>query len=163
MTDSSWHPGTYSLAKLGRDLSTHLPGLLQGMSSLLPGLVGRERLELGTRIAVHLRLAKLMGCPVCLSIFPRLGEKAGLSGGAVEAAITGRGAGLAREAQAAVDWVEAVVKADGAEPETAPGSALELSATQRAHLVFMTRLETVVHSAGLIVLPRSMIERALGI
>lgn len=154
--------GPYGLAGAAREALTQLPQLLRGAPGQLGGLVtGRHALQVGTRLAVQLRLAKLMGCPVCLGIFPGLGQRAGLSGVAVQSALSGRREGLGTEALAATRWVEAVLSAGGQPPEVAPGIALEPTVEQREHLVYIVRLERLVHAVGLSFLPHSMIERAL--
>jgi len=156
--------GPYNLANAGRETINQLPRLLRDAPGQLSSLVsGEHALQIGTRLAIQLRMAKLMGCPVCLGIFPRLGQRAGLSAVAVQSALLGRHEGLSVEAHAATRWVEAVHAAWGALPEVAPGVAMDLSARQREHLTFVVRLERLVHAVGLLFLPHGMIERALAL
>jgi len=159
---SDWNPGPYTLGKLGRELGAQLPELLRGLPDLLAGLAGPHRLGARARLAAQLRLARLLGCPVCLELFPRLARRAGLDETAVQRALEGRVEGLPAEVAGAVAWCEAVITADGARPEIVPGPAMALSAGQRAHMLQLGRLELVIHSAGLMLLPHALIERALG-
>jgi len=154
--------GPYDLANAGREALAQLPLLLRAAPRQLGDLIsGRHALQIGTRLAVQLRLAKLMGCPVCLGLFPGLGQRAGLSEVAVQSALGGRREGLSVEAHAATRWAEAVLAAGGDPPEVAPGVALDLTVQQREHLNYVVRLERLVHAVGLAFLPHTMIERAL--
>jgi len=158
MADVRWSPGPYTIAKLGRDLLTHLPELGQWGPHLRPPK--DDGLEWSTRLAVQLRLAKLLGCPVCLGIFPGLGPRAGLTADQVSDVLAGDLGTLPAEAAGAVAWVEAIIVGDGTAPLEVPEAALVLHASQRDHLLATTRLEIVIHSIGLVFLPHSMIERA---
>jgi hypothetical protein len=158
MSDVLWSPGPYTIAKLGRDILAHVPEVGQWGPHLLPPK--DDGLEWSTRLAVQLRLAKLLGCPVCVKLFPGLGPRAGLSSGQVEDALTGNLAMLPAEAAGAVAWTEAVLVAGGTAPIEVPEPALVLRASQRDHLLATTRLEIVIHSIGLMFLPHKMIERA---
>jgi len=158
MADTQWSPGPYTIAKLGRDLLAHVPEVGQWAPHLR--LPRDDGLAWSTRLAVQLRSSKLLGCPVCLKLFPGLGPRAGLSSVQVDDALAGRLAGLPPEAAGAVAWSEAVLIAGGAAPDVVPEPALELRASQRDHLLALTRLEIVIHSIGLMFLPHSMIERA---
>jgi alkylhydroperoxidase family enzyme len=157
----AWSPGRYTLQKLRRELSTHLPVLARELPRLLADLPG-VGLGLETRLAFQLRMARLFGCPVCLEIFPRLGVRAGLDARAVQAALDGQLDGLPAEAAGAVAWAEAVITGGGGKPELVPGAAMALSGGQRDHLLYLARVEQVVHATGLMLLPHRMIERALG-
>jgi alkylhydroperoxidase family enzyme len=163
MTIERWWPGPYTLSNLSQELTLQLPQLVKGALGQLSRLVGSDRLPLDTRLAVQLRAAKLLGCPVCLEIFPRTALLAGMSEVSIRSAIEGRPDGLSASAFAAVSWIEAVIVAGGEAPEIAPSAATELTATQRKHLVYIARLERLVHSAGLLFLPHRLIERAAGI
>ena len=80
---------------------------------------------------------------------------------AMDSAVEGQPEGLSAEAYGAVAWIEAAIAAGGNEPGIPP-VGVDLSSKQREHLVYVARLELVVHSAGLIFLPRHLIVRALG-
>ncbi len=160
MTDYRWSPGPYTLAKLGRELLNHVPELAQWGPNLKPP--AHAGLEWSTRLAVQLRLAKLLGCPVCLGLFPGLGPRAGLTSGQVQDALAGDLRALPPEAAGAVAWTEAVIVGGGTTPLEVPEAAMVLQASQRDHLLATTRLEIVIHSIGLMFLPHSMIERAFG-
>lgn len=160
MAGSTHDPGPYTLGRFGRQLRRRGPELLRGLPRLVAGV---GSLGLDTRLAVQLRLARLVGCPVCLGVFPRLGDKAGLSEAQVADLAAGRKTDLPPEAAGAVAWVEELVLADGTPPEVVPAAAMALSQAQRDHLVGITQLELLVHSAGLMVLPHSLIRRAAGL
>lgn len=159
MTHSHWHPGPYSLGKLASEVVTQLPELLRGGPDLIPGLVGEHKLDTASRVAVQLRMARLLGCPVCARMFPGLGRKAGLTHEAVESALAGEPAGLAPEQYGAVVWADAIITGNGATPLDVPMAALALTDPQRQHLLFMMRLELVVHATGLMFLPNAWIDR----
>jgi alkylhydroperoxidase family enzyme len=154
-------PGRYNIQKLGHELTTQVPALLRGLPQLVGGLAGPDRLGLPTRLAFQIRSARLMGCPVCLELFPRIAPRAGLDAAAVERIKSGELDGLSPEVAGAVAWADAVVTRDGAEPELVPGAAMALNTAQRGHLLFVARLELVVHAAGLMLLPHDMIQQAL--
>ena len=157
----AWDPGRYNLQKLGRELTAQTPELIRGLPRLLGGLAGEDRVSLTTRLAFQIRSARLMGCPVCLEIFPRIAPGAGLDEVALGRVLRGEVAGLAPALAGAVAWADAVITRDGAAPELVPGPAMALSRGQREHLLFMARLELVVHAAGLMFLPHGLIRRAL--
>lgn len=157
---TDWHPGRYTLDRLGAALGKHLPLLLRAPHRLLP-TVGEHRLSLKTRTAVQLRLARLLGCPVCLAVFPPLAERAGHSSTSMQSALEGSPVGLSTEAHGAMAWAEEIVRGDGDEPAMIPAAAAELSQVQRAHLLQLTRLELLIHATGLMFLPHSLIERAI--
>jgi len=159
----SHDPGPYNVQRLRDELARQLPDLVRGLPSILTGLAGPDRVGLPARLAYQLRMARLLGCPVCLELFPRLGPHAGLPGEAVSRATEGQLEGLLPQEAGAVAWAEAVITGDGAEPELVPGPAMALTTGQRAHLLQMARLELVVHAAWLMFLPHSMIQRALGL
>jgi len=158
MTDAPWSPGPYTLAKLGRDLLTHVPELPDWGPHLRPPK--DDGLQWSTRLAVQLRLARLLGCPVCVGLFPGLGPRAGLTSDQVQAALAGDLQPLPPEAGGAVSWAEAIIVGGGTAPLEVPEAALVLRASQRDHLLATTRLEIVIHSVGLMFLPHRMIERA---
>ncbi len=94
-------PGPYTLSHLGQALLAHAPALLHGVPQLIAGFRGDGRLDGATRIAVQLRLAKLLGCPVCRALFPALARRAGVSEAGVQAALHGDGAALPAQTAAA--------------------------------------------------------------
>jgi len=159
MTYSHWQPGPYSLSKLAQEVQVQLPELIKGGADLLPGLLGEHKLDGGSRLAVHLRLARLLGCPVCANLFPALAARAGLSPQAILSAQAGSPDGLSGEQFGAVVWAGEILVADGATPVTVPEAALALTDPQRQHLLLMMRLELVVHATGLMFLPHSWIDR----
>ena len=158
MVDATWAPGPYTLAKLGRDVLAHLPEVAEWGPHLRSPK--HDGLEWSTRLAVQLRLAKLLGCPVCLKLFPPLGARAGLAADQVQDVLAGDLRSLPPEAAGAAAWVEAIIVGGGTAPLEMPEAALALRASQRDHLLATTRLEIVIHSIGLMFLPHSVIERA---
>jgi hypothetical protein len=158
MVDVPWSPGPYTLAKLGRDMLAHLPEVAEWGPHLRSPK--HDGLEWSTRLAAQLRLARLLGCPVCLKLFPPLGPRAGLARDQVEDVLNGDLRTLPAEAAGATAWVEAVLRSGGTAPLEVPEAALVLRASQRDHLLATTRLEILVHSIGLMFLPHSLIERA---
>ncbi|HEY3354326.1 MAG TPA: hypothetical protein VGQ83_13825 [Polyangia bacterium] len=158
MIDANFTPGPYTLGKLGHELRAHALEATRWLPHLR--LPAGEGLEWGTRLAVQLRLAKLLGCPVCLKLFPPLGPRAGLTDDAVGAALQGEGPALSPEAAAAVAWIEAVIVGDGTAPAEVPAAAAALTPAQRNHLLAQARLEIVIHSVGLMFLPHRVVERA---
>ena len=163
MTTPHAHPGRYTLLHLGHELAAQGPRVIHGLPDFVRGFTGEGRLAGSTRLAVQLRFAQLLGCPVCKALFPKLAPKAGMDAEAVQSAFEGRPAGLSEEAGAALAFVDAVVGADGAIPHELPDAAMKLSEAQRRHLVQGVRIEMLVHSVGLMFLPHSMIERAAAI
>ena len=161
----SHDPGRYTLITLGRRLLTRAPQLVRGVPDLLAGLERENSLGLDTRLAVQLRMARLLGCPVCLGLFPHLASKVGLEQEAAEAATEGRQHHqlATPRMQGALAWIEELIRADGEAPEMVPAAAAELTAGQRRHLQYLIRLDLVVHSAGLMFLPHSLIRRAAGL
>jgi hypothetical protein len=159
MDDAPWNPGRYTLGKLRQELDAHLPEVARWVPHLRPPR--GERLEWSSRLAAQLRQAKLLGCPVCLKVFPPLGPRAGLSSREIDGILAGDLTGLPVEAAGAAAWVEALIRADGREPAEIPEAAQVLTAGQREHLAAMVRLELLVHSVGLFFLPHSLIEQAL--
>ena len=151
------------MKRLRQQLTARGPQLVLGIPDLLGGLSGPLGLEPSTRLAVQLRLAKLLGCPVCLGLFPRLGPVLGLDRQAVTDAKLGCTDHLPPQADGALAWAEALVRADGAAPEVVPARAAELTTAQRRHLQYLVRLELLVHSAGLLFLPHTLIRKAAGL
>lgn len=149
----------YTLGKLGQDVVTHVPAVIRGLPQLVPGFVGHGRLAGQARAGAQLRLARLVGCPVCAALFPGIARRAGLSAAEVEAAARGEIAALPREVAGSVAVVEETVRGGGQLREL-PEAARALTDGQREHLVVWIRLELVVHSVGLLFLPQSMIDRA---
>jgi hypothetical protein len=158
MVDPRFSPGPYTLANLGREVLAHLPEIADWGPRLRPAR--EDGLAWSTRLAVQLRLARLLGCPVCLKLFPALGPRAGLDRDQVDGALAGDLRTLAAEAAGAVSWVESIIVSGGTVPLELPEPALALRASQRDHLLATTRLEIVIHSIGLMFLPHAMIERA---
>lgn len=159
MSYSHWHPGPYSLDKLAREVQLQLPELIKGGADLLPGLLGEHKLDGASRLAVQLRMARLLGCPVCANVFPPLGPSVGLSPSAVQSALKGTPDGLTEAQYGAVVWASEVLVGDGATPDPIPEAAQALTEPQRQHLLFMLRLELVVHATGLMFLPHGWIDR----
>lgn len=157
MQTQSPAPARYTLRKLGRDVQALAPGLARGLPHLA---LGFSKVDGGTRVAVQLRMAKLLGCPVCLALFPRIGRRAGLDASAVEDAVHGRVERLGGPRGAAVAYVEAVLAAGGQAPDALPEAATTLAGEERDHWLAAVRMELIVHDVGLMFLPHSAIERA---
>lgn len=156
-------PGPYTLSRLAQEATTQGPLAFRGLPDFVRGFTGEDRLDGATRVAIFLRLSKMLGCPVCRALFPKLAPSAGLDLAGVEAAIQGDATALTAQAAAAIAWVEAVMGADGAEPTEIPEAARTLTDPQRAHLLQAVRIERIVHATGLMFLPHTMIERAAGL
>ncbi len=153
---------TYNLGNLVAEAKTQLPHLVQERSSFLPGFKGDERIPAPMRLAVHLRSARLMGCPVCAKLFPPIATREGLSPEDISSIVDGDTADLDQELHGAVSWAEALIANDGEAPEETPEAALALSDQQREHLQYMMRVELLVHATGLMFLPHSWIARTAG-
>jgi AhpD family alkylhydroperoxidase len=157
-----WTPGRYTVQRLGRELLQQAPQIARGFPDLVHSFKPAGKIDPTIRMAIQLRYARLMGCPVCAGIFPRVATKAGLSPEAVKSALDGAADGLTPEQHGAVVWVGELVKSGGVEPAEVPEAARVLSQLLREQLATMTRLELVVHAAGLMFLPHRLIERAAG-
>lgn len=152
-------PDRYTLKKLIRETGTQLPVVLPRLHRVPWGFIRPDRLENKTRLLVQLRMAKMMGCPVCVGLFPPLASRAGFDDTAIESALAGEGDGLTAEQHGAVAWVTEVIDKNG-EPEHVPPPAEALSDHMRDHIALMARVELVVHATGLMFLPHSWITRA---
>jgi len=162
MVERTHVPGPYTLRNLAREARTQLPLLLRNARDLPAGLHGADRIQGKTRLLVQLRMARLMGCPVCVNLFPPLAARAGYSETAISSALEGLGDGLAPDEQAAVAWTGTLVTRDGQDPIEVPDEAARLTDKQRQHLAYMVRLELVVHATGLMFLPHQWILGAAG-
>ena len=151
--------GPYTLTHLGKVLIDHGPAVLGSLPQLAQGFHGPDALAPSTRVAVQLRLSKLLGCPVCRGLFPGLAKRAGLDDDAIAAALRGEGAALPAQAAAALAWVDSILRAGG-EPHEVVEAAEALSVDQRDHLVAFTRLDLIIHSLGLTFLPHAWVVRA---
>jgi hypothetical protein len=153
-------PGRYSVGRFARELVTQAPGIARGFPDMIHGFKGSAKIDPLIRVAIQLRYARLMGCPVCATLFPKLGPKVGLGPDAVRSAFAGEPDHLTPQQYGAVVWVGELVKSGGVEPAEVPEAARALSQLLREQLATMTRLELVIHSAGLMFLPHALIERA---
>lgn len=160
MTDTPSLTSSYTLRRLLSETRMQVPRLVRGKGDVIPGFVGSERLDGKTRLLVQLRMARLMGCPVCAGVFPPLARRAGLHDEAIRSALDGRPDALSPEQYAAVCWAGTLVESDGNAPEPPPEPATALSDSQRRHLQFFVRMELVVHAAGLMFLPHGWVQRA---
>jgi AhpD family alkylhydroperoxidase len=158
-----WTPGRYTVQRLGREILQQAPRIARGFPDLLYSFKPAGKIDPAIRVAVQLRYARLMGCPVCAGLFPRLATKAGLSPEAVKSALEGGADGLTPEQHGAVVWAGELVTSGGVEPAVVPEPARAISQLLREQLATMTRLELVVHAAGLMFLPHGLIERAAGL
>jgi AhpD family alkylhydroperoxidase len=150
----------YTLSKLVREGRAQLPFVLRNAHRIPAGFVGADRIDGKTRILVQLRMARLMGCPVCVNLFPPLGRRAGLSDTAIASGLAGSPEGLTPEQLAAVTWIGELIARDGALPMETPSAARVLAPRALKHLTVMARMELVVHATGLMFLPQTWIERA---
>ncbi len=71
-----WPAGKYTFPHAVKTLRRQLPRVLDDLYTITPGFMGDERLTRSQRLAMQIRLSKLMGCPVCVSFFPALAKKA---------------------------------------------------------------------------------------
>ena len=152
-------PGPYTLKHLSREAAHHLPAVALNLPMLLRSFVSEERIAGPTRLAVQLRYARLMGCPVCANLFPPLGPRLGLSRSAVRSALEGQPEGLTEEQYGAVVYAGELVANDGEPPLELPEAARMLPPRLLRQLEASTRLELVVHATGLMVLPDGLITR----
>lgn len=148
----------YTLGNLGRAAWDQVPWLIGGVPDLVTGFTGPGRIDGATRLAVQLRLARLMGCPVCASFFPLVGPTVGLSRGAVRSALSGRPDHLTPELYGAVSWAGEVLLANGL-PATIPEPCQVLSEERRTQISVAVRMEILVHAVGLPLLPHRWIRR----
>ena len=118
---------TYNLGNLVAEAKTQLPHLFQERSSFLPGFKGDERIPARMRLAVQLRAARLMGCPVCAKLFPPIAGREGLSPEDISNIVSGDTAELDEEIHGAVTWVSALIANDGEAPDEIPEACLALS------------------------------------
>jgi hypothetical protein len=155
----AWTPGRYTIRRLGQELVQQAPGIARGFPDMVRGIGGAYGIDPAVRVAVQLRYARLMGCPVCAAIFPRVGPRVGLGPEAVRSALDGAPDHLTPEQHGAVVWAGELVTSGGVEPAPIPEPARAISQLLREQITAMTRLELVVHAAGLMLLPHSLIER----
>ncbi|MCC6525739.1 MAG: carboxymuconolactone decarboxylase family protein [Polyangiaceae bacterium] len=155
-------PGRYSLAHLAEEARLLVPELVRTAGDAVAGLVGPERVDGKIRLLVQLRMARRLGCPVCVGLFPPLAARAGLSDTAVASALAGSAEGLAPAEHAAVAWVDRLLTDEADALAAVPEPARLLSEAQRRHLLFVVRLERVVHATGLLFLPHRWIDRVRG-
>lgn len=160
MNEFSRAPDRYTIGNLLSEARTQLPHLLRERNQLVPGFKGIHRLPATARVAVHLRSARILGCPVCAELFPRIAARQGFTEEEIAAISSGLVEDLPVEIRGAVDWATAVLEGGGEAPFDLPESALALSDEQRNHLQYMMRLERLIHATGLVFLPHSLIERA---
>ncbi|MBI2569121.1 MAG: carboxymuconolactone decarboxylase family protein [Candidatus Schekmanbacteria bacterium] len=156
----AWPAQPYTTLQLVRTMKRQAPPVLRNFHALAGGFRGDDRLTADQRLAMQIRLAKIMGCPVCLWIFPRLAHRRGMAEQQLRACLDGVGSALEAETAAVADWAEAVLLGDGATPPVIPSRCAILNDRQRAHIQAMTRVEMCVHSVGLAFLPNAMIERS---
>lgn len=155
----TWPEGRYSIAHLGRTLVTQLPRVIGDAGTIPAGFTGDDKLTGEQRLAIQLRITKLMGCPVCQALFPPMATNAGFDDLQLEEALRGGDMALRPEVAAAADWAAAVLLSDGREPPGDVARSGYLSDQQRDHIATFTRLEMAIHAIGLSFLPHSMIER----
>jgi len=153
-------PGPYTVSFLLGEARTQLPHLLRNRNQFLPGFAGTHKLPAATRVAVHLRASRVLGCPVCAGLFPRIATRQGFTDDEIASITAGWTDDLPDEIRGAVAWAEAILEAEGEAPWEVPEAAQALSDEQRDHLQYTLRLERLVHATGLMFLPHSLIERA---
>jgi alkylhydroperoxidase family enzyme len=153
-------PGPYTLANLGQEAWHHVPELLSTLRFARPGPGPDEQVPGRTRLLVWLRLARTLGCPVCLGLFPPLARLKGVEEAVVESALAGRPEALDPSQYAAIQWADAIVAAGGERPLEIPEPTLLLTEGQRERLLFFVRMERVVHATGLMFLPHAWIQSA---
>jgi len=154
-------PGPYTLRNLAHEFRVQAPRVLRHPTEFPAGFrQGPGRIDGTTRVLVLLRMARLLGCPVCLNLFPKVGARMGIDAGAIRAALDGNAEGLSPEQFAAVSFGGLVIESKGELPAEIPAEAQLLTPEQRAHLVAAARVERVVHATGLMFLPHRWIVRA---
>lgn len=134
-----------------------LPDLAEHAGAIASGAVGGERMPLDARLVVHLRLARLLRCPVCLAGFPAAARVAGLEGGQIDAALEGRVDELPDMLAGAAAWAGTVAAARGEIPVEWPPEARALPAKLREQVLALARLELLVHAASLLVVPEPLL------
>ena len=150
----------YTLSKLVREGRNQVPFVLRNLHRIPSGFMGSDKIEGKARILMQLRMARLMGCPVCVNLFPPLGKRAGLDDTAIASGLAGRPEGLAPEQYAAVVWAGELIARGGKLPEDVPPEVRVLGDRTLTHLAVMVRIELVVHATGLMFLPHKWIEQA---
>lgn len=158
----TWTPGPYTLKKLGHEITHQSPSIARGFADLVHSFVGDHKMDRATRVAVHLRCSRLMGCPICARFFPTMGRKVGLNPVAVHSAMNGHPEALTPEQYGAVVWAGELITSDGIAPIEIPEPAHAISQLLREQIAAETQLELVVHATGLMFLPHSLILRVSG-
>ncbi len=153
-----WPEGKFTAAHMMKTFKREVPRVVTDLGVLPPGFRGEERLTGSQRLAMQLRITRIMGCPVCLSLFPTLARKAEFDEEQIRDALLGGLGALSPDVAAAADWAGAVVLAGGEEPEEEEDEIL--TDLQRTHIVAMARIEMLVHSVGLAFLPHRLVEKA---
>jgi hypothetical protein len=153
-------PGPYTLRNLAHEIRVRGPQLIGSLPQLQSGFLGPDRIDGKTRVLFFLRMARLMGCPVCLKLFPTIGAQAGLDTAAIRSAMDGRADGLSPDQFAVISWAADVMASKGEPPAAVSPEAMILTSVQRDHLVAGVRLELLIHATGLMFLPHRWIERA---
>jgi AhpD family alkylhydroperoxidase len=154
-------PGPYTLANLLAEARRQVPPLLASLVTPLPP--DAERLSGRLRLVVWLRLARTLGCPVCLGVFPSLARRRGITADQVDAALHGRLDALPADWAAGVTWADAIVAAGGERPAEVPDRAAALPEAVRDRLLTFVRMERLVHATGLMFLPHAWVLRAAGL
>jgi len=150
-------PGPYTIQNLLHTTFRFLPGLVEHVGTLAGTFAGSDPLAMDVRIALHLRLARVMRCPVCLMTFPAVARVVGLSGPEIDAALEGRTDRLRPDVARTVAWAAAVAAARGEMPLDWPEEARDMSMPERERIMVLTRLELLVHSVGLVVVPEPLL------
>jgi hypothetical protein len=153
-------PGPYTLRNLAHELRVRSPQIARSLKQLQSGFRGPDRIDANRRVLFFLRMARLMGCPVCLGLFPRIGARTGIDAAAIRSAMDGRADALSAEQYAVVAWAGEVMAGKGEPPAQPSPEAMILTPVQRDHLVAGVRLELLIHATGLMFLPHRWIERA---
>ena len=147
----------YDLSNLARTTFRFVPDLVEHANAISASMVGEQRMPVDARMALHLRLARVLRCPVCLLAFPALARVAGLTGPEIDAALDGRTDRLRPTVAQTVAWAGAVARAGGEMPLDWPPEARAMTMRQREQVLLLTRLELVVHAMGLLVVPEPLL------
>jgi len=156
MTHLSFVDGCYSAPHLLATIAGVTPRLLPDWRRVISNLSGPDKIPGPLGVVLYLRMAQLMGCPVCRALFPLMARSKGLSEAQIREALGGPAGYLDPQLQHAATYAEAVLRADGG----AVAAPRELSATRCEQVRTFVRVSMLIHSIGLMFLPHSLIEHA---
>jgi len=153
--------GRYTLGHMMRTVASQTPALVFDWRRTLANLHGAEKLPGKIGISLYLRMARLMGCPVCEAYFPRFARSRGFTKDQIAEAlgdIVEKGH-LSPEQRAAIDYGEQVLRCDGGRANPLPE---ELDHLRESQVRAFVRMSMLIHAVGLSCLPHKMIRHSRG-